>query len=164
MEGVAINWEVFQKYFLPESPSLSKRLYVAFDFDKDNKVGFTDFFEGMVKCLRSSEDERLRCVYRPFFAEPFQLHLKCLHQQEKQKEKNWKQNSPNTYDVWLNEIWNFSLLIGRELAQALYPFQGQDSKELSFQAGDVLIILNKKHEVWWWAQHKENCEKKNSHL
>lgn len=46
---------------------------------------------------------------------------------------------------------------GRELAQALYEFKGQDGKELSFSPGDVLVILNKKHEIWWWAQHRESC-------
>jgi len=36
-------------------------------------------------------------------------------------------------------------------AQGLYPFQGQDSSELSFNAGDILII-HKDQGEWWEAE------------
>lgn len=62
-EGKSISVDVWKKYFVPESPTLSARLYSAFDLDKDGKVGFVDFFEGMVKCLRGTDDDRNRCMY-----------------------------------------------------------------------------------------------------
>lgn len=41
---------------------------------------------------------------------------------------------------------------GQERVRALYSFQPETSRDLAFQAGDVLVVLSKGHPDWWEAE------------
>ncbi|XP_065844613.1 crk-like protein [Oscarella lobularis] len=42
-----------------------------------------------------------------------------------------------------------------ERVRALYKFESEDPEDLPFQKGDVMVILRKDEEQWWYAQHPD---------
>eukprot|EP00118_Oscarella_pearsei_P025897 m.308991 g.308991 ORF g.308991 m.308991 type:complete len:188 (+) comp45235_c0_seq1:1-564(+) len=42
-----------------------------------------------------------------------------------------------------------------ERVRALYKFESNDPEDLPFQKGDIMVILSKDEEQWWFAQHAD---------
>lgn len=123
-----ISQEIFLKYFLPESPQYSIRLYNSFDFDNDKNLGFNDFFLGMTICLRAGPVGKRKLIFRMFSQRGF---------------------------AKVDELKKFfpDKIRKKEYAEAMYPFTSQDQREMSTAQGERVLVLNRKHELWWWCEN-----------
>ncbi|XP_064384629.1 crk-like protein [Halichondria panicea] len=45
-------------------------------------------------------------------------------------------------------------VIGRLLAKGKFDFKSDDPEDLSFKKGDILTVLRKDEDEWWFAQHE----------
>eukprot|EP01125_Pyxidicula_operculata_P015765 TRINITY_DN5379_c0_g1_i1.p1 TRINITY_DN5379_c0_g1~~TRINITY_DN5379_c0_g1_i1.p1 ORF type:complete len:528 (-),score=161.90 TRINITY_DN5379_c0_g1_i1:190-1740(-) len=122
----------FLKYFLKETPDLNKKLFTAFDFDLDGKLGRPDFFQSMAICTRTSLHSRLAFVYRMF--DP----------------QNVKKIDAAILKTYFEPVSNEPVV---EYVKAIWDFDKRHPKEIGAKRDEVLAILKKHDDVWWLVQN-----------